>query len=163
MGLQITAARTNDSDLAAGSGLPVATLAHKASDATAIAPITLYVKTVTVLTAAAPADLATIAVPAGVTRFHVQGTATTGTCFVVAESAAGTLAGATFNLFDGAGGTGTQLLTVTGPTTGTPTGKVWPASDATAISSASTLYIRQVGNSANAGTVSFYVVILPLP
>jgi hypothetical protein len=132
------------------------------------APITLYVKSVTVLTSATPADIATITIPAGITRWMLTSAANIGT--VIAETASGTLAGGNFVLFDASGGGGNQMsvnpVTFPAGTTGANSrisinGQL--ATTAQMWSTSNTLYIRQTANSANAGTVSFYLTIWPIP
>ena len=132
-----------------------------------VLPITLYVKNVTVLTTGAPADIATIPIPSGMTRFKFCGTsAAASTSNAVAETAAGTLAGASFTVYDAASGGGNQISTAfNGPSSATGAGQAVPilSNLGTTAPSSSTLYIRQTANSANAGTVSFYITIYPLP
>lgn len=129
-------------------------------------PITLYVKSVTVKTSGSPADIATITVPAGITRWRIVGiAASTTTSTFIAETAAGTLAGAAFESWTAAGGTGTQIHTsAVGPTAATNALAVgWAAQNTSAAFTAGTITIRQTANSANAGTISFYITIYPLP
>lgn len=118
---------------------------------------------VTVLTAGSPADIATIAIPAGITRWRVI--PNTGQGIMLAESASGTLAAGTIALFDGAGGTGNAItVAIGGPSV---SGGITGISGSTAgtmnaVSSSGTIYIRQTVNSVNAGALSFYITILPL-
>lgn len=132
-----------------------------------VMPLTLYVKNVTVLTTGAPADIASITIPSGTTRFKFCGTtAQASTSNVVAETAAGTLAGASFTVYDAASGGGTQISAAfNGPSTTTGAGQAVPilSNSSTTAPTSSTLYIRQTANSANVGTVSFYITIYPLP
>lgn len=128
-------------------------------------PIVLSVKNVTVLTTGTPADIATITVPSWITRWKTLGSTSAvtgpGGGTMVAETAAGTLAAASFTCFSAAGGSGNIILAATtGPTAagGTTNFAVGTATSQTS----TTLYIRQTANSANAGTLSFYMVILPL-
>lgn len=142
--------------------LPVSAIANKAIDANAITPITLYVKSVTVLTSGTPSDIATIPVPVGITRYHTTGSSAAGsTSFLIAETATATLAGANFTAWDAAGGTGNQLISTTaGPTA---SGVIVAALALPLIAgTGSTVYIRQTANSANAGTISFYITIFPI-
>lgn len=153
-----------DSQLGAGTGLPVATLAHKASDALAINPVVVYVKSLTVRTAGGTSDIGSISVPAGITRFAIRGNingSAQGT--IVAETAAGTLAAATFFFYDGANGTGNQLTSQCSGPAATTTGESIFATSPPPISTGSTIYVRQFNNSANAGTCSFYILLIPLP
>lgn len=149
------------------AGLPAAILAHKASDATAITPIMLYVKSVSVLTSGTPADIATITIPAGITRWRVLGNASggPGTSFFYSETAVGTLAGASFTYFDGAGGTGNTCSVAQAGQTGAGVviGNSPVLANSAFLSTSNTIYVRQTANSANAGTISFYVVLIPAP
>ena len=127
-------------------------------------PIILSVKNVTVLTSGAPADIASISVPSWVTRWTLVGSGVGATSRLIAESAAGSLSAATFVVLDGAGGTGNMVSTgsTTGPASanlGTVIGAAAPGT--LAFSTSSTIYIRQTANSANAGTMSFYLVVFP--
>jgi len=131
-------------------------------------PITLYAKSVTVLTAGSPADIATITIPSGITRWAIYasdfgGAPLAAGCVVVAETAAGTLNAAIFTAHSAAGGGGTLLLDEAIDLGTAGSSAVFLPSNAITVSSAGTLYIRQTANSANAGTVSFYITIYPLP
>jgi hypothetical protein len=125
----------------------------------AVQPFILAFKNVTVLTAGSPADIATVTLPAWCTRFRFASVGH----IVVAETAAGTLAGALFQIQDTAGGAG---LTVSSAWSGNAsTGVVvLPAVSSTSIvpSTVPTLYLRQTANSANAGTISVYLTVVPL-
>lgn len=137
--------------------------------ATAV-PLTLYAKSVTVLTAGAPADIATITIPAGVTRWAVVATSDIdlnprwlGGVGIV-ETAAATLQDAVFVFRTAAGGGGIELGSLFTALTTVGTSDVIMSFSATvATSSASTITVRQTIASANAGTVSFYITIFPLP
>jgi hypothetical protein len=122
--------------------------------------VRLYVKNVAVLTTGSPADIAVIAVPSWLTRYICI--APSQLSFqVVAETAAGTLGGATFLVRDGIGGTGTSLVTAAnGPTAA---GGIVMTAGLAVIGTGMNLYIRQTANSGNAGTCSFYVTLFPLP
>lgn len=125
-----------------------------------VQPFVISFKNVTVLTTGTPEDVASVALPAWCTRYRL---ASSGGHIVVAESASGTLAGATFNILDAAGGVGTTICgTFAGPASTSVV--VLPAATSTSIvpSTAGTLYLRQTANSANAGTVSVYLTLVPL-
>lgn len=132
--------------------------------ATAIMPIQVYVKNVTVLTAGAPADIATISIPPGITRYILPGSVTAQDAgLIVAETAAGTLANGFFQIRDAAGGAGNQMTdSRTGPT-GASTKGSWSPQSSSVVYTAQTLSVRQTVASLNAGTCSFYVTIFPLP
>jgi hypothetical protein len=157
----LTLTGVDNSTLNIGSGGTLATAAYKPSTAF---PMILVVKNVTVLTAGVPADVATISVPAEVVRFGTAmgSNTSSGSVAAVAETASGTLASASFTLFDGAGGTGNTLY---GPVVGAASAGAMTRGSASVniLSSSSTIYIRQTVNSANAGTISFYITIMPLP
>lgn len=129
-----------------------------------VAPILLYVKSVTILTAGTPADIATITIPAGFTRYCTSpNNAASGGLHVLAETASGTLNGASFTARDTASGAGTAMSSAaTGPTA---SGLMTAASNANgnAVLTTGTIYINQTLNSANAGTCSFYILIVPIP
>lgn len=120
---------------------------------------TLRINDIPVLTSGAPVDVATLKIPSKVKRFTIA----IGGVEVVAEDASsGSLNGAAFDIFDQPGGAGSKatLSSVPGPST---TGaKSQGNANTTFISKARTLFVRQVSNSANAGSCSFYCVIIPL-
>lgn len=118
-------------------------------------PIIVAVKSVTVLTSATPADIATITLPAGITRYIFS----SGECY--AETAAGTLAAGAMQMRTAAAGGGSQIGgNITPPaSSGVATGIV---GSQTAVFSNTTLVFRQTGSSANAGTVSLYIVLYPI-
>lgn len=124
----------------------------------------IYVKNVEVLTADAPADIATISLPANITRWRLAGGNTVGTAggTILAETADGTLAGANFTAFDAAGGTGLTLTAGGAGPASAGAGSGWQMVAATNISTSTTIHIRQTANSANVGTISFYLLIQPL-
>lgn len=129
-----------------------------------ILPITFFVKSVTVLTSGTPADIATITLPSWLTRWRLAGTSfSVSFNTFVAETASGTLASGAVEGHDASGGGGNTILSSTALPAGAGQGTGWAASSATIISSSGTIYIRQTSNSANAGTVSFYVTVMPLP
>jgi hypothetical protein len=150
-----------DTTRLATGGLPIATMGIKASDANAFLPIILYVKSVTVLTTGAPADIATISIPAGITRFRVTGASKDSVFF--SETASGTLGGANFALWDAAGGTGVNLEAAAAGPAAVSTVAFWSSVSPGNFSTSGTIYIRQTANSANAGTLSFYIEIIPMP
>lgn len=133
--------------------------------------LVLAAKNVTITTSAGGAtDIATLTIPSYVTRYNQMCAQASGTgniyCFFVyAENLAGTAGAATFDVRTAANGGGASLLTTTpaGPTaTGAMTATRSPTV-LTTVQTATTLYIRQSADSANAGTLSFYLYIMPLP
>lgn len=131
-----------------------------------VAPITLYIQSVNLLTAGSPADVASINIPSGITRWRLAASTSATTSVgnsIWLESQTGTLAAATFVIRDGATGGGTALTTsASAPSGGAPFTNVAAAS-ATTRSAAATIYINQTANSANAGVCSFYITIFPSP
>ena len=130
-----------------------------------VTPIILSAKNVTVLTSGAPADIASITLPSWLTRWSIPlGSVGNFTSRVIAETASGTLAGASFTCYTAASGGGSAVTTATaGPTAaalGSGINGINPTSVAAAFTS-NAIYIRQTANSANAGTVSFYLMLLP--
>lgn len=124
----------------------------------------LAAKNIPILTAGAPADLTTIAVPNWVARWKLQGGLAAGTSLmsIMAESAAGTLAAAQFEFRDALAGGG-NLLNSGVPTGPAAAGQMTTAqAQASVFSTAATLVIRQTTASANAGNCSFYFVIFAI-
>jgi len=148
-----TASALNASDIRTALGLD------------SVTPIILSAKNVTVLTSGAPADIASITLPSWLTRWSIPlGSVGNFTSRVIAETAAGTLGSASFTCYTAASGGGSAVTgAITGPTAaalGYPINGINPSSVAAAFTS-NTIYIRQTANSANAGTVSFYLMLLP--
>jgi hypothetical protein len=121
-------------------------------------PIWVAVKSVTILTAATPANLATIVLPAGITRYYIPA-ASAIQCY--AETAAGTLAGGTIQLRTATSGGGSQIGSTITPPAAVSTMTTTAGSD-TAVLTGGTVYLYQTGNSANAGTVSVYIKLVPI-
>lgn len=118
-------------------------------------PLVVYVKNLTILTAATPADLGTITVPTSwLTRYAITGGA------IVAETAAGTLAGAALQLRSASAGGGTLLGTVSACPTAS-SNHVAVAGSSNGVGSVATIYVHQTTNSANAGTISVYLILNP--
>lgn len=128
-------------------------------------PIIVSVKNIAVQTSGSAVDIATIVLPAWLTRYKLGVVGTSGVgggLAIVGESMAGTLAGAAFVLSDAAGGVGTAYtLSLSGPAS-TGVSSTAGVQNPTSVYTANTIYIRQTANSANAGVVSFYLLIMPL-
>jgi len=123
-------------------------------------PFMLAIKNVTVLTTGTPADVATVTLPSWCTRYRFT---FSGTSVCIAESAAGTLAGASFAVRDAASGSGSLIVgTITGPTSTSNVVQVTATSTSIVPSTAQTLYLYQTSNSANAGVISVYLMVMPL-
>lgn len=123
-----------------------------------VQPFVLAFKNVTVLTTGTPEDVASVALPAWCTRYYVILTGSR----CIAESAAGTLAGATFSLRDAASGGGNSASSnFVGPASTSVMVSVTGTPATTAPHTSATLYLNQTANSANAGTISVYAVIVP--
>lgn len=145
------------------SGMPVAVMANKSSDATVCLPIIVYVKSLTVKTTGTPADIGTITVPSNISRYWLPGAGTgVYVLHVKTETSSGTLAAASFTIRDQASGAGNALTgSVAGP--GAPSATSVVATNSNLTYTASTLYVYQTASSANAGTCSFYLTIMPMP
>lgn len=126
----------------------------------AMAPLTLAVKSVTIKTSATPADIATITIPSGITRYRVINSQMMA---AIAETASGTLAAANVKVQDAASGLGNNIVAAFAMPASASTMTSAPGASSTQIITSSTLYLNQTSNSANAGTVSFYIQIQPLP
>jgi hypothetical protein len=150
---------TYSADITAFLGSANDTAAKESLSLAEVQPFIISFKNVTVLTTGTPADVASVALPAWCTRYRLANIGHV----VVAESAAGTLAGAIYNVTDAAGGVGVTICgTFTGPAS--TSAVVLPANTGTAVvpSTVSTIYLRQTANSANAGTLSVYLTVVPL-
>ena len=126
-----------------------------------LGPVTLAFKSVSVLTSGAPADLVTLAVP--FSRWTTLANGTSTACKVVAESAAGTLAAGSLAMFDAAAGGGNQIISTTAGPTGTNPNQFATLTAAGVVSSSSTLVLRQMVNSGNAGVISGSITIIAVP
>ena len=127
-------------------------------------PLIVAIKSMTVVTSGAAVDIGSITIPPGITRWTVENsTSTNGLSGIIAETAAGTLAGGAFAFWTGPGGTGTRIWNnASGPSAaGVKVGLIEYATNA--LFTSSKIYVNQAGNSANTGTLSAYFVILPMP
>lgn len=156
--------------VAAGQGNSFASITGEPTDNAALAlalqgfPIILSARNITVLTSGAPADIASITVPDWLTRYMpgVGTSSTTSWSRIIAETASGTLASGQFGLYSGSNGSGTLMTTNATNTLPSSAGSTSPIFfTAGAVSANNTIYIRQTANSANAGTISVYLVLLP--
>ncbi len=169
-----TGAQTFSSSPLASTGLYTATLSGTGGTSYGIVNGVLFIKGITVLTSGSPADIATLTLPSGYTRWLVPSLGISAgnepvIAWEVCETASGTLAATAISIFDGSGGTGNILhnVSVGAAASGTsPTAANNKASfnavvgPTTWTSTSQTLYIRQTTNSANAGTVSIYLTSL---
>lgn len=123
-----------------------------------VQPFVLAFKNVTVLTSGSPEDVSSVALPAWCTRYFVILTGSR----CLAESAAGTLAAATFILRDAASGGGNAASgSFAGPASTSVMVNITGTAASTPPHTSATLYLHQTVNSANAGTISVYAVIVP--
>jgi len=123
-----------------------------------VQPFVIAFKNVTVLTTGTPEDVASVALPAWCTRYFVILTGSR----CIAESAAGTLAAASLNLRDAAAGGGNAASSnFAGPASTSVMVNVTGTAASSPPHTAATLYLNQTANSANAGTISVYAVIVP--
>ena len=125
-------------------------------------PLMVSFKNVTVLTTGAPADVATVTLPSWLTRYVVMPSTTAVRC--IAESASGTLAAAGFTTHQAAAGSGTSLTasSITGPASTSVATNASGTGVSVPFATSNTIYLRQTTNSANAGTVSVYLTLVPL-
>lgn len=156
-------------------GASFGSLTGSPTDNTALAlalqgfPIVLSAKNITVLTSGAPADIASISLPSWLTRCSLlfATSSATSTSRVIAETAAGTLAGASIQLFGSAAGVNSLNSPQTLPASAGAAVGLWTTAIGGNIFGPSTaygndtIYIRQTANSANAGTISVYLVLMP--
>jgi hypothetical protein len=130
------------------------------------APFYVGVHGLTVLTAGSPADLGTITIPAGVTRWRPCGAGQIADPFlnIVPRTWTATQAAAVFRVFDQANGAGTDLTNSGGNGPSVSSGQVVGAiaTNNQLESGVNTVYVRQTVNSANAGTDDFYIKVCPL-
>jgi hypothetical protein len=147
-----------------------AALDRLAAVAATPAVMLLKAKNIPVRTVAGAADIGVFDLPPDITRYVILGSSNGGpasprTGLMVVESLAGTLAGATFNYFPFAGGVGGAMLNpaMTGPTVLLGVDGERAAAVPAVALTAPQLFIRQLTPSANAGAISFYLLILPLP
>ena len=150
---------TNSADILDISGLGVVSEAGSATGGTyaSFMPVWVEVKSVTILTATTPANLATIVIPKGITRYFVEAA---GAIQCYAETASGTLAGGTIQLRTATSGGGSQIgSTITPPAAATS--MTTTAGSSTTPLTNTTIYLYQTGNSANAGTVTVSIRLSP--
>lgn len=129
-----------------------------------VMPIILYAKNVPVRVAGTPADIASIPIPSGISRYRPFGNSATTAPFFWAyvEAATGSVA-CSVVINNGANGGGSQLdgLQITLPSAqGVMAGDVGVGN---LVSTSGTLYIRQSTNAPGTGMCSFYLNIWPLP
>jgi len=128
------------------------------------ARVMIAAKNVAILTAGAPADLATLSIPTGIARFRFVGSSNAQSAStIVTETQTGTPAAGVCEVHTASGGGGATVISSTAPGSGAGTAVGWPANNAGQLITGANLYIRQTVNSANAATLSFYVEIEPLP
>lgn len=121
-------------------------------------PLVVAIKNVSVVTSGAPLDVATISLPAWLTKYTLAPSGSR--CVPVTFSA--TMAGASFLVSDAANNADASKNINTsflGPATAT--GQVNVIGSSSVPITGGTLYVRQTANSANAGTISIYLLILP--
>lgn len=123
-------------------------------------PFILSFKSITVLTTGGVGtDIASVNIPAWCTRYTIS----TAGSRLIAESVAGTLAASSFAVRDAAAGAGQALTTTaTGPASATVSVLVTGQTTALHSATSSTIYLRQLADSANAGTISMYLLVVPL-
>jgi len=162
--------------VAAGQGNSFASITGDPADNAELAeylqggfPIVISARNITVLTNGAPADIASITLPSWFTRGSLlfATSSAVSSSRVIAETASGTLAGASISLFGSAGGVNALNTTQTLPASAGASVGLWTTATGGNIFGPSTaygndtIYIRQTANSANAGTISVYLVLMP--
>lgn len=116
------------------------------------------ISNVTLGTSGSPADLTSVVV--GLSRYIVTAV------YVESNSAAATLAAATIDVRTAAAGAGASVLNAATALTGlTAADKAQSVAVAALgnVQTATSLYLRQTVDSANAGVVSLVIVVIPLP
>lgn len=134
----------------------VPSIAH--AQATPYGTQAVRISNVTLGTTGSPADLVTVTV--GLSRYIVTAV------YVESNTAAATLAAATIDLRTATAGGGASVLNAATALTGLTTANKAQSIAVAALGNvltASTLTLRQTVDSANAGTVSLVIVVIPLP
>lgn len=126
-------------------------------------PFVIAAKNISVLTSGSPADIASITLPTWLTGWALSNGSSLTLSRIIAETASGTLNTASFSFRDAANGGGNQVGTAaSGPTAAGLGVAILGIGPTTAGRyTGGTIYINQTANSANAGTVSFYLTIVP--
>jgi hypothetical protein len=126
-------------------------------------PIIVSVKNLTVLTVGS-GDIGYITLPAGLTRWTLMAARTdAASAMVVSETASGTLAAMNLGLFTAANAGGTQILSYATLSALTAAGHMQQLATSTSLQTGNTIYFHQTSDSAYAGTISIYLLIMPLP
>ncbi len=128
------------------------------------AVIVLSAKNVAITTTGSPKDIATITIPAGITRWRAFSASTTSNLsWILNESQTGTMAAASIAVRDATAGGGNIIFSATNPpATSGPTTVGWIVNSSTLTYTSGTLTVRQTIDAANTGVISFYVAIQPL-
>lgn len=128
--------------------------------------IIIKISSMTVNTAGSPSDIGNITLPAWVNRYaniKPLGVIQIANGYIIAETASGTLASAQFEVRTSSGGGGSTLGAFTsGPSATNNAITAVVGGSLTPVETSTTWYVRQTADSANAGTVSLYVLIVPL-
>jgi hypothetical protein len=125
-------------------------------------PVILASATVNILTAGAPADVATITIPAWIQRWSVGAAGLADGFRIYNNTAAGSLAAGTCQVRTAASGGGSNLTPVLAPSAGAASYNSTTNAALPTTFTSNTLYINQTVNSASSGTVTFYVRIIPI-
>jgi hypothetical protein len=132
---------------------------------TANTPISKTITGIAVLTSGSPSDLASFTVPSSFGDFRVFAISAAGNpsgAYIWVESLSGTLGAATFEIRTGASGGGTLIGSrVSGPTALNQLLSFTNANPPK-ITAGSTIYIRQLTNSANSGNIEFGCILMPI-
>ncbi len=125
--------------------------------------IILTAKSISITTSGSPKDIATITIPAGITRWRpFSGSATANLTCLLNESQTGTMAAASFTIRDAASGFGNIIYSATNPGATSPLVAFMVENSQTLVYTNSSLVVRQTADPANTGVISFYLAIQPL-
>jgi hypothetical protein len=155
--------------VAAGQGNSFESITGEPTDNTALAaylqggfPLILSVRNISVLTSGSPSDIASISVPSWISRYMLMlgNSSATAQCRIIQETG-GALNSGTFGVYSGPNASGSLMNTASTANLPSGVGTTAPIVFTATLQTASTIYIHQTVNSANAGTVSVYLVLLP--
>jgi hypothetical protein len=127
------------------------------TSATVYHPVIVAMRNVPAPTTGATADVATLALPSWLTRYRIS------SGWLIAETAAGTLASGRWTVRNGPTGTGDALTAALAGPASTAVSVSAGATAATAASyTGSTLYLHKTVNPTATGTISIYLEMMPM-
>ena len=125
------------------------------------------VKNLSLTTNSSPIDLGSITLPPGLTRWiPFLSRSDTALSVAVSESASGSLAAGSIQLFSNSGGAGTSLSSATALTNLTAASKttiITTGVAGIAPQAGNKIFVRQTVNSGNSGSISVYIFVMPIP